>query len=112
MAPHTLNASRRDLPRANTKATLHLQRTQTDGRTSGEGLCYLSHAKKRFKKCGKLPPKEPETIPWHTLCIDLIGPYKFGTGKHQAKLHAMAMIDPATGWFEIVRIDRKRADLL
>ena len=68
--------------------------------------------KKRFKKYGKLPPKEPETIPWHTLCIDLIGPYKFGTGKHQAKLHAMTMIDPATGWFEIVRIDRKRADLI
>ena len=68
--------------------------------------------KKRFKKYGKLPPKEPETIPWHTLCIDLIGPYKFGSGKDQAIFHAMTMIDPATGWFEIGSIHAKRADII
>ena len=35
--------------------------------------------KKNSKKYGLLPPKPtPEIIPWHTLCIDLIGPYDFG----------------------------------
>ena len=67
--------------------------------------------KAKNKKYGHLPPKQvPETIPWHTLCIDLIGPYKFGKGKHEAKLHALTMIDPATGWFEIEEIDTKSAD--
>jgi len=35
--------------------------------------------KKNSKKHGLLPPKPtPEIIPWHTLCMDLIGPYDFG----------------------------------
>jgi hypothetical protein len=30
-------------------------------------------------KYGKLPPKSNvEQVPWHTLCVDLIGPYKVG----------------------------------
>ena len=69
--------------------------------------------KKRAKKYGKLPPKPvPETIPWHTLCIDLIGPYTFGKGKHAFQLRCLTMIDPATGWFEIVQVPEKRADLI
>jgi len=42
--------------------------------------CAVS--KKRDQKIGLLPPKpNPEIIPWHTLCIDLVGPYKFGDEK-------------------------------
>ena len=67
--------------------------------------------KASHKKYGKLPPKkEAEIIPWHTLCIDLIGPYHFGKDKKAVTLHCMTMIDPATGWFEIVNIPNKRAD--
>ena len=68
--------------------------------------------KHNHKKYGKLPPKDPELIPWHTLCIDLIGPYPFGTGKDAISLHCLTMIDPATGWFEIVDIPSKRADVI
>ena len=68
--------------------------------------------KAQRKKYGKLPPKEPETIPWHTLCIDLIGPYDFGKKESAVSLHCMTMIDPATGWFEIVEIPNKRADFI
>jgi Integrase zinc binding domain len=40
--------------------------------------------KANHKKYGKVPPKaEPELIPWHTLCIDLIGPYPFGDEKKE-----------------------------
>jgi hypothetical protein len=79
--------------------------------------------KKEKQKFGHLPPKDPETIPWHTLCIDLIGPYTIGKVKKRkvkgqtitddsnvTTLWAMTMIDPATGWFEIATIPTKRAD--
>jgi len=67
-------------------------------------------AKHGSKKYGILPPKEPEVIPWHTLCIDLIGPYKIGKDKKQMTLHCLTMIDPATGWFEIAEVPSKGAD--
>jgi hypothetical protein len=58
----------------------------------------------------------PELIPWHTLCIDLIGPYPFGDEKKDPKnfikLHCITMIDPAMGWFEIVEVPTKRADYI
>ncbi len=86
-------------------------------------LCQLT--KRKNLKFAFLPPKEPETIPWHTLCIDLIGPYKVGVPyvyekgkkgqpdkKKQRELHCLTMIDPATGWFEIVAIEDKRADTI
>ena len=65
--------------------------------------------KNSFKK-RLLEPKVPETIPWHTLCIGLIGPYTIGLEKKETKLHALTMIDPATGWFEIAQISSKCAD--
>ena len=37
------------------------------------------------QKYGKLPPKQAETNPWDTLCVDLIGPYTIpGKGKKPA----------------------------
>ena len=70
--------------------------------------------KANHKKYGKHPPKEPEIIPWHTLCIDLIGPYTFGSEKKgtNVTLHCLTMIDPATGWFEIAEIPIKQADYI
>ena len=70
--------------------------------------------KRHNKKYGKLPPKEAEGEPWDTLCIDLIGPYKFNqpNQKKPVVLWACTMIDPATGWFEIKDIKSKRADII
>jgi hypothetical protein len=76
-------------------------------------------AKKRDgRNYGIIPPKpNPEIIPWHTLCIDLVGPYDFGPKKigkkknpNHIQLHCLTMIDPATGFFEVCEIDRKQAD--
>ena len=54
-------------------------------------------SKDRDQKIGALPPKPtPEIIPWHTLCIDLVGPYKFGDKKKpetHIELHCMTMVD-------------------
>ena len=77
--------------------------------------CQLN--KRQFQKYGKVPPKDPEVIPWKTLCIDLIGPYTIDAGDVKKKrqpiiLHCLTMIDPATGWFEIVEIPKKTADVV
>jgi len=74
--------------------------------------------KKNSKKCGLLPPKPtPEIIPWHTLCIDLIGQCDFGVKNEKnpekdtfVQLHCLTMIDPATGFFECCEIMHKHAD--
>ena len=68
-------------------------------------------SKRSYKKYGKLPPKEAETVPWDTLCVDLIGPYSFmhHPTKDKIKLWAVTMIDPVTGWFEIAEIKDKFA---
>ena len=69
-------------------------------------------SKKHGKAYGLLPVKMAEVIPWHTLCVDLIGPHTFGEGKNELKLHCLTMIDPATGWFEITEIPNCRADYI
>ena len=85
--------------------------------------CQLT--KPKSVRYGKLPPKSDiEHVPWHTLCMDLIGPYEFGQPEKKNKqgrvtrkstlttLHCLVMLDPATGWFEIAEIDDKRADTI
>ena len=66
--------------------------------------CQL--CKKSRKHYGHLPPKEEISVtPWERVDIDLIGPYKVKSndGKKYV-LRALTMIDPATRWFEVVRI--------
>ena len=72
----------------------------------------------QFKKgktiYGHLPPKNiAELKPWDTVYVDMIGPYSQsiiqqhpgGTIiRNNASLTCMTMIDPATGWFKIVKI--------
>ena len=73
-------------------------------------ICQFT--KRKSIKYGKLPAKEAETVPWDMLCVDLIGPYKIQSTKKKDKeinLHAVTMIDPATGWFEIKQIKNKEA---
>jgi len=76
--------------------------------------CAVS--KERDQKIGLHPPKAtPEIIPWHTLCIDLVGPYKFGDKKKPEtyiELHCMKMVDSATGFFKIVEIGQKTANVI
>ena len=89
--------------------------------------CDICQRTKRDpKKYGLVPIKTAEAItrpPWHTLCIDLIGPYKIGEDVTKTKtvkgkkittvirqaptLHCMTMIDPVTNWFEVTQVDNK-----
>jgi len=56
-------------------------------------------SKKRDQKKGLLPPEpKPEIIPWHTPCVDLVGPHKFGDKKKpetHIELHCVTVTDPA-----------------
>ena len=71
--------------------------------------------KKRRVKYGKMPPKtiKDQLEPWHTVHVDLIGPYNKKVKQQQAdgtvqvvelQLTCMTFIDPATGWFEMAEV--------
>jgi hypothetical protein len=79
----------------------------------------MQDAQEKQQNYAEIPPKkEPELIPWHTLCEDLIGPYPFRVRDKKrnintlSELWCLTMIDPATGWFEIVEIPTKQADFV
>ena len=72
-------------------------------------ICQKS--KKHNKEYGLLPEKEAEANRWEVLCIDCIDPYSVTQNKREKLLlWCCTMIDPATGWLEIVEIDTKSAD--
>ena len=70
--------------------------------------------KPRKIKYGKVPPKNVGPLqPWDTVHTDLIGPYSITTQQFQPdgsqkevtlQLTCMTMLDPVTGWFEIVEV--------
>ena len=70
--------------------------------------------KPRKRKYGKLPARSVgELVPWQTVHTDLIGPYSITAKQFQTdgsivdkelSLTCMTMIDPVTGWFEIVEV--------
>ena len=69
---------------------------------SVQGCLVCQKTKRQRKKYGHLPAKQAEATPWDVLCVDLIGPYIIRRkGKEPLRLHAITMIDPATGWFEL-----------
>jgi hypothetical protein len=59
-----------------------------------------------------MPPKIAESQPWEHSCVDMIGPHQIRRkGKKALRLQAIAVIDPATGWFEIIQSETKTADV-
>jgi Integrase zinc binding domain len=70
-------------------------------------VCQLT--KKERKKYGLLPPKTAESDPWVMVCVNLVGPFTIKTPLKTHSLLALTMIDPATGWFEIVQANSKMA---
>ena len=74
--------------------------------------CKICQSKNKHDE--ELPPKKVEQMtPWHTVHIDLIGPYTIITKQHapggeindvELQLTCMTFIDPATGWFEITQV--------
>jgi hypothetical protein len=69
----------------------------------------MTKKEQKRKKYGLLPPKIAESDPWVMLCVDLVGPFTIRTPTKTYSLLALTMIDPATGWFEIVEATNKSA---
>ena len=86
-------------------ATMYWRTMRTDIRRHVKACPSYQKGKKRRRKYGKLPPKLAEVVPWRAVAVDLIGPYtlkaKDGT---ILDFMCLTMIDPATGWFEIVEL--------
>ena len=61
--------------------------------------------KRQSKSYGKLPEKLVIEKPWEALCVDLIGPYTLkGQDGTVMDFMCLTMIDPASGWFEMVEL--------
>ena len=60
---------------------------------------------------GELPPREAELIPWHTVCVDLIGPWSLPVAGQREKvaIAALTIIDPVTNLTELIRIESRSA---
>ena len=70
----------------------------------------MSKSKTTYDKYGKLTPKQDETNTWYIPCVDLIGPHTIPwKGENRLRLYCLAMIDPATGWFNMGQISNKTA---
>jgi hypothetical protein len=63
----------------------------------------MTKKKNQRKKYGLFPPKIAESDPWLILYVDLVGPFTIRTPAKTHSLLALIRIDPATGWFEIVK---------
>ena len=49
--------------------------------------------------------KVAKTVPWRSVCVDLIGPYTIkACDRIVLDFMCLTMIDPATGWFEIIEL--------
>ncbi len=61
--------------------------------------------KRHSQKYGHLPPKLVTMTSWRALCVDLIGPYTLeGQDGSSIDFMCLALINPATSWFEIVKL--------
>jgi transposase InsO family protein len=96
-----------------TEATIRQTCTWPKLRSHVETFCKTCRTcqlfKKQRKKYGHLPPKEAEELPWSRVNVDLIGPYVVRTPTSTHTLRALTMIDPVTGWFEVISIPDKNA---
>ena len=68
--------------------------------------CKICQLSKRLRRSyGELAPKEAEYIPWHTVCVDCIGPWTIKQRKSgkiiKLNFSCLTMIDPASSWPEI-----------
>ena len=54
---------------------------------------------------GHVPPKIADQVPWQKVCVDFIGPSTIkGLDGKIMDFMCLTIIDPATGWFEIVEL--------
>ena len=90
------------------EATMYWRGMKTEVRNFTKVCPRCQLGKKRKRKYGKLPAKTAEVQPWRVVQVDLIGPYTIkGEDNTSMDFMCMTMIDPVSGWFEVVELPTK-----
>ena len=58
---------------------------------------------------GHLPERFVELVPWYSVAVDLIGPWKINVNGIEIEFNALTCIDPVSNLTELARIERKTA---
>jgi len=73
--------------------------------------CHACQLGKRGQRGrGHVPIKDVERTPWEDAAVDLSGPWKTTIDSKDVSFHTFTIIDPFTGWVEILPIKNKGAD--
>jgi hypothetical protein len=69
-------------------------------------VCQVKYRER--KKYQLLPPKIVESELWVMcfLSVDLVGPFMLKTPLEMHSLHTLTTIHPATGWFDIFKVNK------
>ena len=59
---------------------------------------------------GQLPERIARLMPWDTVAIDLIGPWRLTINGIEILFNALTCIDPVTNLTELIRIDNKTSE--
>ena len=119
MVPFDPAAPRSQAHASHPERKLLLARRRRGHRKNSEELQHLSAMQAySCKKYGKIPlPANNKLTPWEEIHVDLIGPWdvrynsKDVPGKSTIeKIHALTIIDKATGWPEFIAICNKSSN--
>ena len=66
--------------------------------------------KQSNRSYGHLPPRTAGLLPWETVAVDLIGPWKVKINQINLEFHALTCIDPVSNVVEAIRIRNKTSE--
>ena len=66
--------------------------------------------KQSNRSYGHLPPRIAALLPWETVAVDLIGPWKIKVNQIELEFHALTCIDPVSNVIEAIRIRNKTSE--
>lgn len=81
-----------------------------DIRASVKKCGPCQRAKRGGKGYGHIPVKDVETAPWKDVAVDLSGPWKADIDGKETVFWTFTIIDPFTGWVEILPITTKKSE--
>ena len=64
--------------------------------------------KNQGRQYGHLAAQEVNVAPWHTVSVDLIGPWTTLVNGQELEFKVLTIMDAVTNLLEIVRIDNKK----
>ncbi|CAJ1960600.1 unnamed protein product [Cylindrotheca closterium] len=70
-------------------------------------ICQLNKAAN--VQYGQLPERHADLVPWFSVAVDLIGPWKIDVNGRELEFNALTCIDPVTNLTELAFIENKTA---